>query len=496
MNFLDVFNYVYSREHNYNVSCEILNNKLEYKTYDDFIDDIKKCCSFFERSSLSKGEYVGLKYKDRTTWFIVFWALVLRGNKVVLLDEYFNSKELANINNNIDLSFIVTDTPFENNINNISYIYLNSKAIEKEDFNISFNYESAANELVFCTSGTTGYPKLIGYNAYNILKKIEHMHYLDNKYFLLKKYLNKDKQLFTGNIPFRHCFGFFVSLFLWSNYNSVQFLSNNISPTSIIKLINKFHIDIVYTIPLFWQKLIANQQLTTVNHNVLTMLGGTNVPVNLLQSLDKNNITAVQGYGSTEIGIVCINADNNKSRRNNGAIGSTGDFEHYLSVRNELLIPKENVYDFKYKNRHKIKSKDKYFNTSDFVLEKDNQIFINGRSDNIVVTNQGENVSTEELNIEFREVISILGQINVAIIVTNNKFAFVIKNRDYSEKDFNRIINLVRNKNANLLSYKRISSVFIVKNIPYTSTRKIKIGELINSINNKTNVIFEFKFDQ
>ena len=165
------------------IFCEYLNKFLiENVTYTFFKSYVKKTAQYLVNNGLTNThQYVGLLMDNSLNWIAMFWAILMIGNKPVLL----NKKLPININKEIvdllKIKTIVSDVHIEDSFAGVLY-FENKNAIEQEINQLNeFIQEDWEDELVLTTTATTLNYKICVYkgedihysvmNAKGILKK-------------------------------------------------------------------------------------------------------------------------------------------------------------------------------------------------------------------------------------------------------------------------------------------------------------------------------------
>lgn len=207
MNFQDVFDFIYCQKQ---VIESYYQDDIEQKmNYLEFTKQIEKISSQLDSKLLDESQWIGLKIANNYMWFSTFWALVLSGYKVVLIDKNMSKENLDSVILDTNLSVIIEDQIF----NNDQYKSLDLKTLSLSKSNRK-TYVNSSTEIALCTSATTGFPKVVIYHAETVIQQIKRTKKLYEDSALLKKQLDFRQQLnFMGNIPFHHCFGFFSITF-------------------------------------------------------------------------------------------------------------------------------------------------------------------------------------------------------------------------------------------------------------------------------------------
>lgn len=225
--------------------------------------------------------------------------------------------------------------------------------------------------------------------------------------------------------------------------------------------------------------------------------GGGPLAPKIFKMYNQLGLDFVQGYGLTETSpIVTLNPIYKFKVKSVGKIIPEVDVKFIDPDENgigEIALRSPIVMKGYYKNQKatdKVMDSDNFFHTGDVgYRDKDNYLYLTGRKKNIIVTAGGKNVFPEELEDKFQlyseiEQVLIRGYINENMKKKNIKAEEIealiypseeIRKFNDAEKIKERIREIVRNVNKQLLRYMKITRINIVdKPFEMTSTKKIK----------------------
>ncbi|MFA5443096.1 MAG: AMP-binding protein [Bacilli bacterium] len=104
-------------------------------------------------ADIPKKEIIALKIKNSPTWIHMFWGLLSCGYRVLLIDARLPKANTELLLTQANAKAIVCDEIHEYNVPRFT-----SNEIEEKEPNYKFA-EMWANEVIFCSSGTTGEAK-------------------------------------------------------------------------------------------------------------------------------------------------------------------------------------------------------------------------------------------------------------------------------------------------------------------------------------------------
>jgi len=400
-----------------------------------------------------------LKLSNGPHWGEIFWAILMCGYKPLLIDAKTSKEGTQNLIDQSKAIAIVSDDPYQYSVLKICF-----DDILNETHHYSFAPEWE-NEVIFCSSGTTGDVKLMIFNGENLVNQICCAVNMpkETKDIMYPNKLGKCKIL--AMIPFHHIFGF-VAVFLWYSFygKTIVFPPSN-TPTDIQTMCQKCGVTHIYSVPLFWDSLAqtverkaallgeAKQQLLDkmigfntgkltagqaglaasgiARSKVQKMLlgdkvrycisGGGFISKKTLTTINGVGYNLYNGYGMTEIGVTSVELSANVEDRLKGNIGHPLNGVEYKIANDEesgeLLVksPTMHIREIIGGVEKDVELDNGFFHTGD-IASKDasGDYAIKGRIKDIIVNASGENIFPDELEIFFKNLphttqLSVLG---------------------------------------------------------------------------------------
>ena len=443
----DLFNLTFDRNAK-NVAVEYKNEDFKIAKY-KYIKMKQNCVNFAKVISkklkdVEKHKVVVLKAKNSPQWIEAFWGILMAGYKPLLIAATTAKEATENLIAQAKAVGIVTDDTFQYETIKITiYDLLNSS------YDIPFNPDWD-NEVIFCSSGTTGDVKMMVYNGENLCHQV--MESLDmpkvTKDIMYPKKYGKLKIL--AMVPFHHIFGF-VAVFLWYTFygKTLVFPADN-SPSEIQGMCINRKVTHVYSVPLLWdslaqqmlrkadmegkkeivEKIIAfnlgkidkeqagkaawkvakeTVQKALLGKNVrFCISGGGYLSKETLETINGIGYNLYNGYGMTEVGVTSVELSPELSVRLMGSIGKPlYGVEYKVAENGELYIKSPAVHIREIiggKEQPASLDKDGYFHSGDIVeVDEQGGYHIKGRIKDIIINEDGENIFPDELEIFFKD---------------------------------------------------------------------------------------------
>ena len=368
--------------------------------------------------------------------------------------------------------------------------------------------------MINYTSGTTGFSKgvMLPYRVF--------WGNLDYLMDTVKPKISKNCNILS-TLPMAHMYGLMTEfIFNIVLGNHIFFLTRQPSPTLISEALNETKPDIIFAVPLVIDKIVRKHVFPRVQTNWVRLL--TSMPVLSKRIKEKIREFVLGEFGEHPYEVVVGGAPLNKEIENffvsigfpiamgygttetaplitfahqdDYVAGSCGVAVKHMEVKvlsddpqnvpGELVCRGINVMKGYYKNpeaTHAVIDKDGWFHTGDLAtMSADGHFFIKGRSKNMLLGANGQNIYPEEIE----DRLNSMALVSESIIVQRNNKLVALIHPDYDEassmgftaEDLEHIMDQNRVElNSQMPSFAKISGIQIHENeFEKTAKKSIK----------------------
>ena len=352
--------------------------------------------------------------------------------------------------------------------------------------------------IINYTSGTTSDPKGVMLSARSISSNVE---------FAMKLMPNQPGWHILSMLPLGHMYGMaFEFLYPFASGCHIFFLGKTPTPSVLIKALSEVKPYMLVTVPLVVEKIFKGKVMPTLNKPVMKVLtaipginkiiynkvrtkllttfggnlergslivGGAAINEKVEKLMKKMNFPYTVGYGMTECGpLICYRNWKTFAMRSCGQkverVEVRIDSENPQSVVGEIQIKGDNVMDGYYKNPEATKAtftEDGWLKSGDLgIIDAQGNVFIKGRSKNMILSASGQNVYPEEIEDKFNS----LPLVTESIVISRGKkiVALVVPDMDAfkrlegNTKSIDEIMNeYLKQVNSELPAYSKVGLV-------------------------------------
>ncbi|MBQ8689114.1 MAG: AMP-binding protein [Clostridia bacterium] len=428
--FKTLFKYMFSEREN--IMAEISSgHRIRKISYGDFSDDIISIAPSVAKklTNVPQGSIVGLYMENTVAWIKMFWCILMCGYTPLLMNLRLSDEILIKILNDHSVAAVITDGKEFSGITNVHADEISA------DYDATFLDLEWGREILFMSSGTTNNVKLCAYTGENLYYQI------CNSIDIIKKcpaitehYKGELKQLTL--LPFYHVFGF-IAVYIWFGFFSRTFVFlKDLQPQTLLNTVKKHKVTHIFAVPLVWDTiyreamkqisargektlekfkkalslanslgalgaLISKMAFTEVRENIFgdsirfMISGGSHINAKVLEFFNGIGYHLANGYGMTEIGITSLEVSDKRKTRNLASIGAPFEYTQYtVSDSGELLVRGWTMASRIIQGVSVTETDfDKWFNTRDLVSFRNDRYYIEGRMDDLIVCENGENIN-------------------------------------------------------------------------------------------------------
>lgn len=520
--FSDIYNEIFvSNQKQVYAEYFDVNNKTKKYRYRDMQANINKYAQYFVTHIEKKDtNRVILKLANCPSWGEVFWGLLMSGFVPILLDAKLGYDNTVNVAKQSKAIAIVTDDINQYDFTKIKLISILQNA-KKPLANPVW-----ADEVMFSSSGTTGDAKLMVFNGANFVNQICCSLDMGNTSVDIMYPQKYGKIKILAMVPFHHIFGF-VAVFLWYTfYGTTLVFPKSNTPTDLLSVCQKAGVTHVYSVPLFWdslsqsvkrkfalqsaekqallEKMIAYNlkeidakeaglaSKKFVNNKVKKVIlgkkvvycisGGGYLSLDTLKTVNGLGYPLYNGYGMTEVGVTSVELSPDVKQRLLGYIGKPLHGVTYKvdSKTNELLIksPTIHVREIIGGVEKDTVLDDGFLHTGDIVKKEATGFLMKGRSKDVIINENGENIFPDELEIYFKDLQDVVNLCVLGVANSNNALhediVLVLELSNHADEDsLKKIEKQVR---ATTLPHNtKIARIYFAKNhLPLANNMKVK----------------------
>ena len=366
-----------------------------YITYGEFGNECEVISSALS-GEIGQGEKIAIMMNPSHKWLEVFFAITGLGAIAVLIPDGKETDWYNQTLKEIGCTKLVAEKATEHIYGNLSA----EKSVEKffvyEDvIKRSFKeYEKPALSsntvsAILFTSGTTGDSKAALLTHRNIVVSAFHP--------ATRLAYDKDG-VYVSILPLYHIFGLTTGLLTFF-YGGVKTVVNQ-SKATLFPNILKYKPSCLVSVPSVTQllgQIAQNSGFDKVFPNLeVIILGGASAEKKVFKSFHDAGVTVQQGYGLTECGVVTTTLGD---PRMSATIGKVCEFITVKLVEREIYVKGDGVFKgYLDPTRDAEMLVDGWLKTGDLgEFDEQGNLYITGRKCFIIVTDDGENISPEEL---------------------------------------------------------------------------------------------------
>ena len=198
-----------------------------------------------------ENQFIGLAADNGPEWIILFWAILMSGNKPYLINLRFPVPFTSSILKTLNVNYVIEAKQ------NIDY---GTSIIDFEDLikeNSIYDNFHFANEIAISTSATTLNQKICIYNGLEFSEQVLNTDYVLSKNKLIKTHYKGSLKLLAF-LPLYHIFGLSAMYFWFCFFGRTLVFLKDYSSSTILNTIKKHKVTHIFAVPLLWHTIEKN----------------------------------------------------------------------------------------------------------------------------------------------------------------------------------------------------------------------------------------------
>ena len=527
-------------------------------TFAEMLSQIRSVAYRLEREGVGFGERVALIGENHPRWAIAYMGILYRGAVCVPIDPHGETATITNFIENSEAKMAFVGADFIKGFHKLEEnLGRKIPAVVLQDIESSNGFQPFSDwantprppqfdstpppakpedlAVLIYTSGTTGTPKGVPLTHGNIFYETQGCQEVMNV---------SEHEVVLSVLPLFHVFAQVINLWVIASIGASVYYVKELAPAELDKAFKTGEITMLTGVPRLWYlfhkkifdgiaalpfpvrwllgKLLKLNGFLRDSFNVnlgktlfgkvhkgfggklqVTVSAGSRFDEKIARDYYELGFTIVQGYGLTETsGAV------SSTRFTGSSVGSVGKAVNYAEIKlgelnddgaGEVLIRGRMVFGGYYKNPEATKgvfTDDGFFKSGDLgKFDKNGDLFIVGRSKDVIVLPNGKNIHPEDLEVQYAktpmvEEVCILGVRDESSQLAGAEKLIAIAVPDFAYLKQNNIANSreairheLDNLGRQLPEYQRVRD-YVVRSepLPRTATRKIKRFELLKEI--------------
>ncbi|MBR0082203.1 MAG: AMP-binding protein [Clostridia bacterium] len=474
-------------------------------------------------TSLPKNSPVGLYLPNSVDWVVSFWAILRAGFRPLLLNTIAPVEMTEGCIRAAGARYVIADRAFAG-AEQITPAELREANGEP--------YCDWADDIILCTSGTTGAPKLISFDGKAVCAQIRNSGYILKNNRSVATFVHGKIKLLAF-LPFYHIFGLSAVLLWFSCFGRTLVLLPSLSPEAIGRTCRTHEVTHIFALPVFWNA-VADQVLRAakrtgqsekLERGLKLSLALQNLPIprlgrflarKLMRSVQKQALgDAVRfcisgggalradtmrvingigyplynGYGMTEIGIASVELRQSAKARLLGTVGKPFPTMETRIENETLRVRGQTCFSAEYRDGKRIPHDPmEWFDTQDcMTAEPDGSLSFAGRTDDMINGANGERIAPALIESAFGSpLIAALAAVELPA-QSGPQLTLVVEPNQNNVYALATLSRRLYEKNETLPSAYRVQKFLIAREpLPLALTRKVQNGEVRRRIREGT----------
>lgn len=453
------------------------NGELILRSYSEYADLASSACGNLQRSGKFRaGDTVGLMYDTCMDWPVLFWGILMAGGTPLLLNPAMDPENIKAILKEAGAKSYVS----ENRLEKCAVRWIGASALLAPG---KKGKEVWGENIMLCTSGTTGNSRVFLYHCSTIVSQILSWREAYKR--------NPDLPFVEGTVckqlvflPFYHVFGFTVVYLLYSLTGKTMVYLKDRSIRTVFTASRLHGVTHFFCVPMFFNALASGIRRSVpatdnlpdpvkkqIQENLLgsqvrmLISGGGHIPEGTLKTINDVGYQLINGFGMTESGVISFELSTEYEQRLKGSIGRPfSDVEYKLEPegRGELLLRGDVLYTASMVNGKAVpRDRNEWFRTGDIVTDEPDGLYMAGRTKEVIINASGENIYPDLLEERFMALPGVSKSCVLGINAGEYEEVTLVCAKDPEAYDAEKLVQAVSAVNQKLSANEKIRHLLV-----------------------------------
>lgn len=494
--------------------------KLRAMTYKEAHGKVFHAAAALQEQGFPPDACIGLKLRNRPEWGILFWAVLMAGYRPVMMDAQAGEAYDDQVIGHTQAAALIAEDNAGGQLPTVSpEDLLTGGGVPEKRW---------ANEILFCSSGTSGERTVQVFGGENVTAQILAARVMPE---YSGDIMYPDEEGPVRNLallPFHHIFGF-VAVFLWYTFFQKTIVyPESLAPSIVAALAREAGVTHIFSVPLMWNGIAARcvrqaeaggslaafalrrvvraaeeedpdtfrRRLRAIPGFIKKQIrqnifgdsirffisGGSYISPRTLRMLNAMGYPLYNGYGLTEAGITSVELVPTVTARTAGNIGVPLTRVEYRISDGSLCLRSPQIAkgSMRFGVFVPIHAPEGWLDTGDIAREEGGRLVVIGRKKEIIVTAAGENIPPELLESELGALDGIKNFCVLGLCMNGGEetVSLVLEPEGaLSDTTWRQVHKQITDVNGKLPDYMRLRRVYLARQSVYT-TNTLKIQRL------------------
>lgn len=276
----------------------------EELTFREVQEQTSRIAHFLHNQGVAKGDRVGIKATNSNRWALAALGVIKAGAVVVPVNDRFTQAEVAKVLDSCGAVALIGQpddeiaAALDDLAPAVKYLHIDNLQSPAHEVPGWYSTDTELEDLValIYTSGSTGTPKGVMQTNQSVMGVVFET-------VVVEEGFGQGKVTLLA-LPFVFNAGLISGLLTSMVLGGTLIIEESIDPQRALKLIEEHRVSALFGVPFLWESLTSVPEFKDADLSSITSawVGGSGVPLSLLNKYLEKGVKLRQIYGSSEIG--------------------------------------------------------------------------------------------------------------------------------------------------------------------------------------------------